>query len=87
MARDCAPMGFRDLTSNSCNPIPAPPSPCGSNRIKEIRVTQVDHGYIVNVGCQTFAVESIKRLVKNIEKYLESPDEVEKAWMSKNFEL
>lgn len=73
--------------SNSYGCTPAPPAPCGVDRIKEIRIQQVDHGYIVNVGCQTFAVESIKRLVKNIEKYLESPDEIEKAWMSKSLEL
>lgn len=84
MARDCAPMGFRDLSSD---PIPALQDPCGSDRIKEIRITQVDHGYIVNIGCQTFAIESSKRLVKNIEKYLESPQEIEKAWMNKSLEL
>jgi hypothetical protein len=87
MARDVAPLGFRDLSSNSCDPMPAPPAPCGSGKIKEIRITQVDHGYIVNVGCQTFAIESAKRLVKNIEKYFESPEEIEQAWMSKNLEL
>lgn len=87
MAREVAPMGFRDLSSNPCDPTPAPTAPFGPDRIKEIRISQVDHGYIINVGCQTFAVESIKRLVKNIEKYLESPEEIEKAWMSKNLEL
>ena len=51
---------------------------------REINIRPLNHGYVVNIGCQTFAIESIKKLISNLEKYLNSPIETEKEWFSGN---
>ena len=51
---------------------------------REIKIKQLNHGYVVNIGCQTFAIESVGKLVSNLEKYLNSPIETETEWLSGN---
>jgi len=35
----------------------------------------------VKIGCKTFAVEEIPKLIKNLEAYLNNPKETELKWM------
>lgn len=49
-------------------------------RIREICIKQVDYGYVVNVGCHTFAIESVDRLNELLNKYLLQPNATEKLW-------
>ena len=51
---------------------------------REINIRPLHHGYVVNIGCQTFAIESVEKLILNLEKYLNSPIETEKEWFSGN---
>ena len=51
---------------------------------RRITIKQLDHGYVVNIGCQTFAIESVGKLISNLEKYLNSPIETEEEWLSGN---
>lgn len=51
------------------------------DKLKEIKITAMDAGYIVNVGCQTFAIESKQSLITKLSAYINDPDNVEKAWM------
>ena len=51
---------------------------------KPIRITPLAYGYIIKVGCQSFAIEGKKKLIKLLGDYLENPLEVEKAWLEKD---
>lgn len=60
---------------------PSPP------KARQIVIEPKDHGFIVTVGCQTFAIEKVSTLIRNLEKYLERPAETEKKWVSGKLEL
>ena len=45
-----------------------------------ILIEPLDYGFKVKVGCQNFAVESLDKLIKNIEAYLKNPQETQKRW-------
>ena len=55
-----------------------------SSQAREINIRPLHHGYVVNIGCQTFAIESIEKLIINLETYLKNPNETEKEWLSGN---
>ena len=55
-----------------------------ASQARDINIRPLNHGYVVNIGCQTFAIESVDKLVSNLEKYLNSPIETEKEWFSGN---
>lgn len=70
-----------------CTDAPRPCNPVPPNRAKEVLIRQADHGFIVVIGCQTFAVESADRMLSAIGKYLKNPADVEQKWLNKEFEL
>ena len=53
------------------------PSP---ERAREINIRPLDHGYVINIGCQTFAIEQISDLIPYLEGYLRRPQETELRW-------
>lgn len=53
-----------------------------SNKIKDINIKELDHGYIVHVGCQTFAFENTKKLISALNSYLKEPAKVEENWLN-----
>ena len=55
-----------------------------ASQAREINIRPLHHGYVVNIGCQTFAIESIEKLIINLETYLKNPNETEKEWFSGN---
>ena len=55
-----------------------------SAQAREINIRPLNYGYVVNIGCQMFAIESVEKLISNLEKYLNSPNESEKEWFSGN---
>lgn len=59
-----------------CDPMPV------KNKAYEVRVNQMDFGYLVNIGCQSFSIESNKKLVKFLEMYWKDPKGTEKLWYS-----
>lgn len=46
-----------------------------------ITIHHLDFGYNVKIGCQTFAVETPEKLLKNLEAYLKDPSGTERKWM------
>lgn len=48
-----------------------------------IQINQLDYGYVVNVGCKTFAIETPEKLLKYITEYINNPGEAEKKFYSK----
>jgi len=56
-------------------------------KAREILITEVDHGYIIKIGCQTLALETQTSLFLNLKKYLEDPQGIEQRWMSNDLKL
>lgn len=50
-------------------------------RAKQIVINAQNYGYVVNIGCQTFAIEKAEDVVKGIQAYLIDPEATEKLWM------
>lgn len=48
------------------------------NRIKTITIRQVDRGYFVEVGCQTFAITNKSELIALFIEYVNDPIGTEK---------
>lgn len=49
-------------------------------KIREVSIRQVNYGYVVVVGCHTFAIESVAKLSEMLNTYLLKPNETEKQW-------
>ncbi len=47
---------------------------------KQVNIESLSHGFIVTIGCQKFAVESVDKLVKNLAIYLKNPSDTEDKW-------
>lgn len=54
----------------------------GPVRAKEINISPLPHGYLVRVGCQSFAFEDHKKMMKYINQYLDNPADVEAKFYS-----
>ena len=52
-----------------------------NNNIYDINIKQLSYGYVVNIGCQSFAIENSETLIKGLSNYLKSPSECENIWM------
>lgn len=53
------------------------------NTIRDITITQLNHGYIVRVGCQTFAIENPSTLIAKLAEYINNPADTETKWNDK----
>ncbi len=53
------------------------------SNLREINIKPLSSGFLVNVGCQSVAVETVETLVSNLTAYLNNPMGFEKAWYSK----
>lgn len=45
-----------------------------------IEINTLNHGYVISVGCQTFAIEERERLISLLAAYLRNPGEVQRDW-------
>lgn len=57
-----------------------PPQSNGENKIRQITINEVNRGFIVNVGCHTFAISTKTELLNKLLEYIENPAETEKKW-------
>jgi hypothetical protein len=53
--------------------------------VKNIQVEPLNSGYVLSVGCQRVAIQTLETLIDNIKRYLEDPQGVEKAWNEKTY--
>ncbi len=51
------------------------------NRIERINIRQLNYGYLVEVGCQQFAIEHVDKLIKNLKEYLNNPSKKTEVWI------
>lgn len=49
------------------------PRPIEENHIRSISIRQLNHGYVVEVGCQTLAIESSSKLIALFAEYVSDP--------------
>ena len=54
---------------------------------KEILIRSLDHGYLVRVGCQEFAIESKEKITDLLYRYLEDPNKIEEIYFKNKKEL
>jgi hypothetical protein len=56
-------------------------------KIKEIKIRQCDHGYILNVGCKEIALDTPAKIIFGLKLYLNNPEKVEKAFLDGKFKF
>jgi len=52
----------------------------GHEKARTVGIDQLDFGYIVRVGCQSFAIQSIDVVIEMLNEYLHTPSAVEAKW-------
>jgi hypothetical protein len=57
-----------------------PTAPISPNKSRQITIREISRGYIVDVGCQSFAFESAATVIAKISEYLNNPEATEKKW-------
>jgi hypothetical protein len=57
-----------------------PAAPMPPNKIRDIHISQLNHGYVINVGCSTFAIEKASDLIAKLSEYIHKPAETEQKW-------
>jgi len=50
-------------------------------RMHNVSIHPLDYGWNVKIGCQNFAVETVEKLIKNLEAYLNDPLDTERQWL------
>lgn len=50
------------------------------NVIRSINIEQLDYGYTVRVGCQTFAISKKHDLINLLNQYIEDPNTTESLY-------
>lgn len=62
--------------------VEATPAGIPQNRMHNISIHSLDFGFNVKIGCQNFAVETVDKLIKNLEAFLNDPSGTERKWMN-----
>jgi hypothetical protein len=60
-----------------------PPAAKSENAIRAIIIRQLNRGYVVEVGCQTFAIGTSGELISKLTEYISEPEKTEKKWFNK----
>jgi hypothetical protein len=55
-----------------------------SNKIRPITIEEVNRGFVVRVGCHTFAISTKAELTTKLIEYINEPDKTEQKWYSGN---
>ena len=74
---DCRPEQPMDRCVNE---VAVPTPDRGENKIRQINIEEVNRGFIVRVGCHTFAISTKAELTTKITEYINEPDKTEKKW-------
>ena len=74
---------YDSCEAKECDPMECAETQVASiGKIKDIRIEQLEYGYIIRVGCQSFAIEQADKLIEYLTEYINKPDETEKDWYS-----
>lgn len=50
----------------------------------QIVITPKSSGYLIQVGCQEFAITDLHTLIRQLNTFLTDPDKVGSEWMTEN---
>ncbi len=64
---------------------PAPMAAPDRMVIRDVKIKQLNFGYTVQVGCNSFAIETKEKLLTALGDYLNDPQGVEKKWFEGSF--
>ena len=79
------PSGERDVPcqpeacADTCAPTPRIPE-----KMREVKITQLNYGFLVKIDCHTFAFEKAETFLKVLAEYMKDPQGTEKKWYSGN---
>jgi hypothetical protein len=51
-----------------------------NNKMRQIRIDQLDAGYVVWVGCKQFAFSTRDEMVSKLLEYIDEPFQTEEKW-------
>jgi hypothetical protein len=69
-----------ELSTEQCMTNYAPTTMRSKNKMRQISIEEMDRGFIVRVGCQTFAISTKSELTTKLLEYINDPDQTEKRW-------
>ena len=76
----CRPDQYRCVSNQEV----AAPTPVQANKIRQINIEEVNRGFIVRVGCHTFAISTRSELTTKLTEYINEPDKTEQKWYAGN---
>lgn len=83
-----APQGLADTCrpeQDGCvNTEPQPIQERSPNKIRQINIEEVNRGFIVRVGCHTFAISTKAELTTKLTEYINEPEKTEQKWYAGN---
>lgn len=56
-------------------------------KARNISIKPQDFGYLVNIGCQSFAISKLQDLMIGLEAYLTDPDNTENQWFKGEYKI
>jgi hypothetical protein len=59
-----------------------PMAPSRQQAIRPINIRQLNHGYMVEVGCQTVAIETATKLIALLSSYILQPESTEELYVN-----
>lgn len=62
------------------NTEPQPIQERSPNKIRQINIEEVNRGFIVRVGCHTFAISTKAELTTKLTEYINEPEKTEQKW-------
>ena len=75
---------LRNYIGTDCTIAEPSPSLHKENKIREIHITQLNRGYVVEVGCHKFAISTTEELIDKLTKYIREPNITEDKWFKGN---
>ena len=52
------------------------------DKIRNITIRELNRGFIIDVGCHSFAITNVSDVIKYLTEYLNNPNQTEKNWFS-----
>lgn len=70
----------RPMEATGAMSAPSPNMPFEQTMMRNITIQALNHGYVVAVGCHSFAIEKASDLIAKLAEYINNPAETEKKW-------
>ena len=51
-------------------------------RMRAVQIQPLNYGFIVTIGCHSFAIETAEQLISKLSDYIKSPEDTEERWLA-----